>query len=207
MKNIGEQAVSVEQILQTIKGVITGDNSKEDVLELTEIVQDGEIDNQKNSIQLEEGVDIKDKKGIYNQSTSGNSEDELIEENSNQLEVKKGKQDLKLSQNNIGNDETQIMTNKNQDSKSLESLNKSPKNVMLSEETVAETSETLKNLVRTVSKPLSDGLSFRNGTSLEDLIIEILKPYLKEWLDSNLPSIVKHIVEKEVQKLIPKDED
>jgi cell pole-organizing protein PopZ len=43
--------------------------------------------------------------------------------------------------------------------------------------------------------------SFRSGTTVEDLVVESLKPMLKEWLDTNLPSMVEALVKKEISKL------
>jgi cell pole-organizing protein PopZ len=43
--------------------------------------------------------------------------------------------------------------------------------------------------------------TFRSGGSVEDLVMEALKPMLKSWLDANLPNIVERIVEREVRKL------
>lgn len=43
---------------------------------------------------------------------------------------------------------------------------------------------------------------FRTGSSVEDLVMEALKPMLKQWLDTNLPTIVERIVEKEIKKLV-----
>lgn len=42
----------------------------------------------------------------------------------------------------------------------------------------------------------------RSGNTVEDLIIESLRPMLKEWLDTNLPVIVQRIVEKEVKRIV-----
>lgn len=42
---------------------------------------------------------------------------------------------------------------------------------------------------------------FRSGTTVEDLVTEMLRPMMKEWLDNNLPQIVERIVEREVRKL------
>ena len=42
---------------------------------------------------------------------------------------------------------------------------------------------------------------FRDGTTVEDLVSEMLRPMMKEWLDKNLPPIVERIVEREVKKL------
>ncbi len=45
-----------------------------------------------------------------------------------------------------------------------------------------------------------------NGKSIEELVKEILKPELKKWLNDNLPTIVKQLVDKEIKKIIPKNE-
>ena len=42
---------------------------------------------------------------------------------------------------------------------------------------------------------------FRNGNTVEDLVLEALRPMLKAWLDANLPTIVEKLVEREVRKL------
>jgi hypothetical protein len=41
---------------------------------------------------------------------------------------------------------------------------------------------------------------FRGGSSVEDLVMEALRPMLKSWL-ANLPTIVERLVEREVRKL------
>lgn len=46
--------------------------------------------------------------------------------------------------------------------------------------------------------------SFRNGDTVEDLVMEGLRPMLKAWLDTNLPSLVEEIVQREISKIIPK---
>lgn len=44
---------------------------------------------------------------------------------------------------------------------------------------------------------VSDG----QGRTLEDLVVEMLRPMVKEWLDSNLAQIVEEKVEEEVQRV------
>jgi cell pole-organizing protein PopZ len=39
------------------------------------------------------------------------------------------------------------------------------------------------------------------GRTVEDLLLELLRPALKDWLDQNLPSVVERVVEQEVKKL------
>lgn len=43
-------------------------------------------------------------------------------------------------------------------------------------------------------------------TSLEGLVRSILTPYLKEWLDANLPSLIERVVQKEVRRIADKVE-
>jgi len=46
---------------------------------------------------------------------------------------------------------------------------------------------------------LNDGIG---GLTLEDLVRETLKPLLKEWLDTNLPTLVKWVVNEQVEKIV-----
>jgi cell pole-organizing protein PopZ len=75
-------------------------------------------------------------------------------------------------------------------------------------ETTAETTAALFNQLKQTAKTKqsSESLKFRSGTTVEDIIVELVRPHLKEWLDQHLPSVVKAAVEKEVKKLIPNEE-
>ena len=44
---------------------------------------------------------------------------------------------------------------------------------------------------------ISDG----PGKTLEDLVVEMLRPMVKDWLNANLPAIVEDKVEEEVQRV------
>jgi cell pole-organizing protein PopZ len=39
------------------------------------------------------------------------------------------------------------------------------------------------------------------GRTMEDIVKELLRPMLKDWLDTNLPSLVEQIVREEVERL------
>jgi cell pole-organizing protein PopZ len=41
----------------------------------------------------------------------------------------------------------------------------------------------------------------KDARTLEDVVRELLRPLLKEWLDQNLPRIVETKVEEEVQRI------
>jgi cell pole-organizing protein PopZ len=40
-----------------------------------------------------------------------------------------------------------------------------------------------------------------SGRNLEDIVKELLRPMLKEWLDKNLPALVERFVEREIVRL------
>jgi uncharacterized protein len=44
-------------------------------------------------------------------------------------------------------------------------------------------------------------VSFRSGVTLEDIVVEMLKPELKTWLNNNLPQIVERLVQAEIKKI------
>ncbi|HEX9809034.1 MAG TPA: DUF2497 domain-containing protein [Alphaproteobacteria bacterium] len=45
------------------------------------------------------------------------------------------------------------------------------------------------------------------GRSLEDLVREMIRPMLREWLDRNLPPMVERLVGKEIQRMVRRAED
>ena len=71
---------------------------------------------------------------------------------------------------------------------------------LLSEQSVRASSTAIKDLLSSIPK---QGPGLRSGSMLEDLVIEAMRPYLKEWLDKNLPAMVKRLVEKELRRLVP----
>jgi hypothetical protein len=77
------------------------------------------------------------------------------------------------------------------------------KDPLISAKSANETSETLKKLA-IFKKRLNPGGQTNNPSkSVEDLVTEIMKPYIVNWLDENLPKIVENLVEKEIKKLMP----
>jgi hypothetical protein len=66
---------------------------------------------------------------------------------------------------------------------------------MVGETTAAAASKAFMALSEKVQ--ISDG----QGRTLEDIVIEMLKPMIKDWLDANLAQIVEEKVEEEVQRV------
>lgn len=72
---------------------------------------------------------------------------------------------------------------------------------LLSEQAASEASCLLKNFAGEAETAVRNTLN--KSRTLEELVIEMIKPELKEWLNDNLPTLVKSLVEKEIKKLIP----
>ncbi len=90
--------------------------------------------------------------------------------------------------------------NNNKNVDKLQSVNK------LVSETTAETiSEILSQLKQNVSNK-NEHFKINSQVTIEEIVSELLKPQLKDWLDKNLPEIVKTIVEKEVKKLMASED-
>lgn len=59
--------------------------------------------------------------------------------------------------------------------------------------------------LQTLSEPGAPPQIVRSGeTSLEELTRELLKPMLKEWLDTKLPEIVEAMVAREISRITKK---
>lgn len=79
-----------------------------------------------------------------------------------------------------------------------------PRQPVFSREEVAETlvGDHASSLAATAFGNLSSALLMpKDGRTLEDVVRELLRPLLKEWLDQNLPRIVETKVEEEVHRI------
>lgn len=86
-----------------------------------------------------------------------------------------------------------------------------PFDALLSQEAANASQERLKSLMSQAAKPAPQGfvpvslesMAFRSGNTVEDLVMEALRPMLKQWLDANLPQLVERMVEREIRKISP----
>ena len=63
--------------------------------------------------------------------------------------------------------------------------------------------EAFSKLAHAGEPALGDASGNGEGTrSVEDLVAEMLRPMLRDWLDRNLPAIVERIVQKEIRRLV-----
>jgi len=76
---------------------------------------------------------------------------------------------------------------------------------LISSKLASETSSILKQFSEKAKSVVKEYKKSKNLT-LDELVIDMLRPQLKQWLDDNLPLLVKELVEKELKKLVPSEE-
>jgi cell pole-organizing protein PopZ len=64
----------------------------------------------------------------------------------------------------------------------------------------------LSDLAREIVRQRSIGIG-NGGVTLEDMVRELLRPILKEWLDENLPYMIERIIKKEIEKMVNRAEN
>jgi cell pole-organizing protein PopZ len=212
--------LSMEEILASIRGIINDDMietnntekketkaaEQEDVLELTDIVEEtnqAQIEDPQNKTDLLDTNNNIEQNKVTQQeeteeeeisaSTPEIKQEENLAQSANEPEVSTSIQSEEIKTTTTPTIENDDLSNKRQSS-------------LISEETANKASGAMKDLINKSAKQHSDGLGFRSGITVEDIVIETMKPYLTKWLDENLPGIVKHLVQKEIQKLVPRDE-
>jgi len=73
---------------------------------------------------------------------------------------------------------------------------------LLSEAAAASSSAAFARLSSRVNRRLSVDTMLGNGNiTLEELVRELLRPLLKDWLDAHLPRLVERVVREEVERL------
>lgn len=62
-------------------------------------------------------------------------------------------------------------------------------------------SEQSGQLVGAAFQALSRNVSVPTGRTLEEIVVEIMRPMLKAWLDDNLPNVVERLVRAEIERV------
>jgi uncharacterized protein len=190
-QSVGEDDLSMEEILQSIRRIIADDdegrnkeagaggNGASNILELTDMIEeDGSVTNLKDAPKADASVDV-----------LKNIDAALVPE-APVREIKLNSQPAAAPQAAPKNEAA--MDN---DSGSL--LSKTVENAAMS--ALAKL-----NVPETPLQPITPPPQFRSGGTVEDLVEELLKPMMVDWLNNNLPSIVERIVEREVLRLTRK---
>lgn len=72
---------------------------------------------------------------------------------------------------------------------------------LMSEDTISAAAASLTKLAEAEIKIDHAHASGNGSITLEDVVKQMLKPMMKEWLDGNLPAMVERLVEKEIRKI------
>lgn len=75
---------------------------------------------------------------------------------------------------------------------------------LISSQTAQATAAALANLAASVTHESDDGSHVPLGTpgrTLEDIVKELMRPMIQNWLDANLPAITERLVRREIQRI------
>lgn len=77
-------------------------------------------------------------------------------------------------------------------------------NSLVSSKSAIEVAATLDQFTKQVNGSSQTTVKVAPPT-VEALVVELMRPQLKKWLDDNLPSLVKQLVAREIKRLMPSD--
>jgi cell pole-organizing protein PopZ len=77
-----------------------------------------------------------------------------------------------------------------------------PPHGLLSDTATDAAASSIGALVRSMSVEKSVTVSRHGGLTIEDIVREEIKPLLKAWLDTHLPSLVERVVRSEIERVI-----
>lgn len=81
---------------------------------------------------------------------------------------------------------------------------------LVSQDKAAAAAATIKAFADSKAKPVPvskiESPTFRSGATVEDLVLETLRPMLREWLDTYLEQIVQRAVEREIKRIAAQNE-
>ena len=78
---------------------------------------------------------------------------------------------------------------------------------LLATETTAAAAGTLLGLVAAVDRAHGDSVLGDGNRTIEDLVKEVMRPMVKDWLDENLPGLTERLVRREIERLARHAED
>ncbi len=73
---------------------------------------------------------------------------------------------------------------------------------LLAPAAAAATAASMGELLRAVSQDRAAPIANSAGVTIEDVVREMLRPLLKDWLDTHLPAIVERTVRQEIERVV-----
>ena len=117
-------------------------------------------------------------------------------------------QNIASESNNYNNNSVNENLTHIQDNKSIQpNLEKKSDDSVISNETASNATESIDTLKKLIKKLEKSTLEAKKPKTLEEVVTVAIKPFLKDWLNQYLHSIVQTIVAKEIKKLVTKKEE
>tara|TARA_Y100001934_G_scaffold174139_1_gene206423 strand:- start:187 stop:741 length:555 start_codon:yes stop_codon:yes gene_type:complete len=176
----GQQEPSMEEILASIRKIISEDEEQEKAVEGVTNSNASELESPSNS------------EPVLDPDSEPVSEPESVSESSAELEEE---EDLEL----IEQEEDLGIEATDGDDEELE-LKPEWAETIVSDPTTQAGVDSFGQLAGIIAGRMQLG----QGRTVEELVQELLKPLLREWLDKNLPELVDELVKKEIERMVEK---
>ncbi len=205
-----QQEPSMEEILASIRRIVSEDETDEaksedgaseesveendDVLELTEVVEDDEPVEEAEPV-AEEVVEAAEEPVDEVEEDSPQSQDDI----DSLFDEADGSDEIELTEED--GEEPVVEVEEEVVPEPEPVAVAAPEGSLLDEAPATAATGSLTSLVAAVDAanggtPLGDG-----NRTIEDLVKEVMRPMIKEWLDDNLPALVERVVRREVERL------
>ncbi|MEZ5691612.1 MAG: DUF2497 domain-containing protein [Rickettsiales bacterium] len=210
-ETVGDDDLSMEDILQSIRRIIADDEDGDEEVKAEDAKTNGEDvkpDAVNDSDILELTDMIEDDGSITNlkDGNNDNKEDSSVDVLDNIDEALKPEEKIEGKEEKT--EEAPVVQEEVKAEEAVADSTEEPKqeatdDSLISKETENTASAALSKLKKP-DKPAAPHVpspAFRSGKTVEDMVEEMLRPMMKEWLDDNLPEIVERLVAKEIARL------
>lgn len=201
------QEPSMEEILSSIRRIIAdedresrqggnkthsenGEDDDEDVLELTEVLGEEPVAGEDKPADVRKPVPASEPQTGAAPAEASRPETRAAPESDERERTPAAE---------TATEPTTEPTAEQEDASTVPSRDEKPDD-LISDEAARATASAFSKLAQ-AHTPDQDPLVAGSGQSVEQLVIEMMRPMIKEWLDQNLPGIAERMVQQELNKL------
>lgn len=209
-----QQEPSMEEILASIRRIISEDDdpgakpeeapaedasteeasNADDVLELTEVAEEPESEPAEPAVLVEEPVEESVEAPVEEPAEEEFSIDDVLDEVTQEEEL-----ELRETEVEAVEPAPEVAV--------APQAAPPPDGGLLAVETAAATAGTLSGLVAAVDRAHGGSVLGDGNRTIEDLVKEVMRPMVKDWLDENLPGLTERLVRREIERLARHAED
>ena len=207
-----KQEPSMEEILASIRRIISEDDiddgksndtaveegveeENDDVLELTDVVEDEE------PVQETEPAEVEVAEVAEEPAEDAEEEAPQSQDDIDSLFDEAGSDDeIELVEEDQDEPAAEVVEEVVPEPEPIAVATVAPEGSLLDDAPATAATGSLSGLVAAVDA--AHGTPIGNGNrTIEDLVKEVMRPMIKEWLDDNLPALVERVVRREVERL------